>query len=253
MGVPPCDAYVRLIGVQPSVGFLGPAQVREELRKGLIQSHKPAKDASASWDLDLRLGPEAFVSSSKEARKLQPGDTVTIEAGEFALLLTEEILQLPDDVAGFISLKFDQKKRGLTNISGFHVDPGYHGRLIFSVYNAGPQPIPLRRGDKVFMMTLARLESPAPRTGQKTTFDSIPSSLMAAVMGPPVSVLSLARRMEATEAALTKRIDESDRSLAELKARRSEGRRLAIEVGLVLLAAALSAILTWAFTKSKGA
>ena len=46
----------------------------------------------------------------------------------------------------FISIKAKLKFRGLVNVSGFHIDPGYRGKIIFAVFNAGPQPILLRRG-----------------------------------------------------------------------------------------------------------
>jgi dCTP deaminase len=48
-------------------------------------------------------------------------------------------------------MKFKIKQRGLVNVSGFHVDPGYSGKLLFSVYNAGPRSIVLTRGEPVFV------------------------------------------------------------------------------------------------------
>jgi hypothetical protein len=38
----------------------------------------------------------------------------------------------------FISMRTAFKFKGLVNISGFHVDPGYKGKLIFAVFNASP-------------------------------------------------------------------------------------------------------------------
>jgi dCTP deaminase len=58
---------------------------------------------------------------------------------------------------GFIAVKFTYKKLGLINISGFHVDPGYKGKLIFSVYNVGPNDILIRRGQPVFSIFFQRL------------------------------------------------------------------------------------------------
>ena len=58
--------------------------------------------------------------------------------GQFAFLLTDEIVEVPDSAMALISIKAKIKWRGLINVSGFHVDPGFKGRLIFSVYNAGP-------------------------------------------------------------------------------------------------------------------
>ena len=44
------------------------------------------------------------------------------------------------------------KLSGLINISGFHVDPGFEGRLKFSVYNAGTADVLLRYKDPIFIL-----------------------------------------------------------------------------------------------------
>ena len=62
---------------------------------------------------------------------------------------------------GFIGLRFRYAVRGLINISGFHVDPGFDGKLVFSVYNAGPNDVVLRYRDPVFMIVFERLPKKA--------------------------------------------------------------------------------------------
>lgn len=114
----------------------------------------------------LSMGREIYVSPSDQSedpesvtiRKLDDGDAFTIPSGQFAFLLTEEIVEVPDDALGFISIKAKIKWRGLINVSGFHVDPGFKGRLIFSVYNAGPVPVHLRQGQPMFLLWLSSLE-----------------------------------------------------------------------------------------------
>jgi dUTPase len=78
-------------------------------------------------------------------RKLGEGEAFTIPPGQFAFLLTEEVVSVPADALAFISVRARTKFRGLVNVSGFHVDPGYRGQLTFSVFNAGPAPIHLKR------------------------------------------------------------------------------------------------------------
>lgn len=145
--------------------------------KGIVEPYdEEMVDCSA---FTLTMGPEYFVSPDhstpfSEIRKrwlqaakketvhgtLQdvPGEGMVIPPGQFAYLLTEEFVNIPTDVMGFISLKFGVKGAGIINVSGFHVDPGYKGRLIFSVYNAGPSPTRLHRGQKVFLLWLADLD-----------------------------------------------------------------------------------------------
>jgi dCTP deaminase len=85
-------------------------------------------------------------------------DVLMIEPGQFGLLYTAETVHIPDDVIAFISIKASVKFGGLVNISGFHVDPGYHGRLKFSVYNAGTEIIPLKIGQPAFLIWFSDLD-----------------------------------------------------------------------------------------------
>lgn len=219
--------------------YLGPVELKARVGKDILLTPAPAPKpvAKSSWDLDLRLGDEAFVSSGKAVQKLQDRDSVTIEPGEFAFLLTLEHLELPLDVVGFISVKFTHKAKGLINVSGFHVDPGYKGHLIFSVYNAGPRPIMLRRGDPVFMMGLSKLASKAPpRSGRG--FSSIEAEYGTFVMAPPVSVLQLDKRVTAL-----------DGRLATLEGRKTEARQTRIQVWVAVVSAIIGGAIGALITK----
>lgn len=109
------------------------------------------------WQFDLNLGDEAFVTGSDEPIKLKKNGFLTIRSGCFALLTTNEKINMPSYLMGFIAVRFSYKKLGLINISGFHVDPGYNGKLIFSVYNVGPNDIIMRQGQPVFSIFFQRL------------------------------------------------------------------------------------------------
>jgi len=65
---------------------------------------------------------------------------------------------MPNDRIAFITLRFSQKIKGLINVSGFHVDPGFHGKIVFSVYNAGPATIHLDKDKEYFTIWLADLK-----------------------------------------------------------------------------------------------
>lgn len=116
----------------------------------LVRGWQPERLKPASYELSL--GSEVFVTSSKTGTRelLKPRGQVVIPPGQFALLLTEETINLPPNVIAFISIKAGVKFRGLVNVSGFHVDPGFSGKLKFSVYNAGSESIVLTRGDPLF-------------------------------------------------------------------------------------------------------
>ena len=89
---------------------------------------------------EMRVGPEAFVTSgTSETTELAEGSKIVIPPGQFGLLVTQETVRIPANVIAFISIRAGIKFRGLINVSGFHVDPGYRGQLRFAVYNAGSQ------------------------------------------------------------------------------------------------------------------
>ena len=66
---------------------------------------------------------------------------------------------MPDTAIAFISIRASIKFKGLINVSGFHVDPGFRGQLRFAVYNAGSSEIDLDQDERVFMIWFADLDA----------------------------------------------------------------------------------------------
>ncbi len=94
------------------------------------------------------------------------------------------------------------KFRGLVNISGFHVDPGWKGRLIFSVYNAGPNHVTLQRGEKAFLIwysTLDRKSSHIRNDGKEIMNITIPSKYRNNLTGQVYSTQILNKRLNEFE------------------------------------------------------
>ena len=125
----------------------------------LIAPFDPRRIENCAYELGM--GPQALLTGEKKIRHdLGDGEQLRIPPGHFAQLLTEEIVRIPPDSLGLISMKSSVKSLGLVNVSGFHVDPGFQGRLRFSVYNAGPSPVSISRGTPTFLIWLASLDSP---------------------------------------------------------------------------------------------
>lgn len=151
----------------------------------------------------LSIGPELYVSPSDQTgdqetvRRLDPGAGFMVPPGQFAFLLTDEIVRVPDDALAFISIRAQIKFRGLINVSGFHVDPGYHGQLTFAVFNAGPVPVHLKQGDEVFLIWYASLDR-ATTLGKKEEHvrKGIDTKLIAGVAGELQSFASLDAKIE---------------------------------------------------------
>ncbi|MBN9562788.1 MAG: hypothetical protein J0H14_19000 [Alphaproteobacteria bacterium] len=142
----------------------------------------------------MSIGSEVYLSSEEGGGKIIPlaeDEAFQIAPGQFAFIITREIVQMPFDAIGFISINAKVKFWGLVNISGFHVDPGYHGRLLFSVSNAGPGPVHLRRGQAIFPLWLAGLDRPIGRATPKSGYMNIDTSLITSIAGSYTSVYQL--------------------------------------------------------------
>lgn len=159
----------------------------------------------------LRMGNE-YYSTSEHGKSmddcnkreiLAEKESFTISPGQFGFLLTLEIVTLPEDVMAFISMRSTIKFRGLINVSGFHIDPGYSGRLIFSVFNAGPSPIHISQGEELFLIWFANLDIPTkPRAAgkkPKAGYTSIPSNFINGMNREMTSIYSIEREVKKIE------------------------------------------------------
>ncbi|MDE0207380.1 MAG: deoxycytidine triphosphate deaminase [Candidatus Tectomicrobia bacterium] len=130
----------------------------------LIDPFDPTAIDCAAYTLhmgkEIYISPDGTKASPNRHTKeeLSTGEGFAIPPGQFAFLLTEETVTVPHNALAFISIKAGIKFNGLINISGFHADPGYSGRLLFSVLNAGPKPLHLRQGQKLFLIWYADLD-----------------------------------------------------------------------------------------------
>jgi dCTP deaminase len=128
---------------------------------GLITPYEQSYVDCAAYT--LHMGRQYYLSADGKGgasiKSLQEGGSLSVPPGQFAFLLTEEIVEVPKHAIAFISIKSELKFHGLVNVSGFHVDPGFKGPLKFAVFNAGPSPIVIKQGDDCFLIWYADLDS----------------------------------------------------------------------------------------------
>lgn len=151
------------------------------------------------WKYNLHLGNEIYISTNALPQRLKPREFFTIHPGDFVLLITKEKLNMPNDIMGFISMRFKYKQKGLINVSGFHVDPGYSGKLIFSAFNAGPKDIVLRESDPVFMIFFQGVNKNCKYTFNGAKFDNIPADMVENIRGMSATLSSNANRLDKIE------------------------------------------------------
>ncbi len=123
---------------------------------------------------NLRMGDRYFRTADQESKDeqtkvfLTEGQPFSIPAGQFAFLLSRETVNVPANAMAFISMRTGIKFQGLINVSGFHVDPGYSGKLLYAVYNASPSPVQICEGDAIFKIWFADLDCVA--VGQQSRY-----------------------------------------------------------------------------------
>lgn len=185
--------------------------LRERL-PSLIEPFVPERIDCAAYT--LAVGPEVYVSPNDQTadpttvtvRKLGPGGAFTVPPGQFAFLLTEEIVTVPADALAFISIRAKTKFRGLVNVSGFHVDPGYRGQLTFAVFNAGPVPIHLKRGQPIFLIWYASLDRETAVRKDGTVHLGIDPELITGIAGELQSFAGLSKKVKDVDKSLGDRI-----------------------------------------------
>jgi dCTP deaminase len=190
----------------------------------------------------LAIGPEIYVSPNDQSadpttvtiRKLFDGEAFTIPPGQFAFLLTEEVVSVPANALAFISIRAKTKFRGLVNVSGFHVDPGYRGQLTFAVFNAGPVPIHLKRGQAIFLIWYGTLDCETAFKKDGAVHKGIDPELVTAIAGELQSFAGLSKKIKDVDKALGDRVTAVEKEQTYYRV-----------IGAIALALAIALTVNW--------
>jgi dCTP deaminase len=163
----------------------------------------------------LRMGASYFVTADQEGaqktkQRLAAGQAFIIPPGQFGYLITKEKVNVPNNAMAFISMRTKYKFEGLINVSGFHVDPGYKGNLVFAVFNAGSMPVHIGESDDVFKIWFADTshDSAKPYIYPKSGLDDISNDMTARMGKEILSLQSLGDKLREHEIATDARLAE---------------------------------------------
>lgn len=81
-----------------------------------------------------------------------------IPPGEHRLVATLERVELGDDIAGTLHLRSSLARKGIIASLAL-VDPGFHGQLTISLFNAGAESFKMSRNDRFVQLVLHELSS----------------------------------------------------------------------------------------------
>jgi len=150
--------------------FLTDAQLVEMLEQAQVVTGVPkpadwysAESPTQPCSLDLHVGEIHLPPDSPDSTPSAAGDTATLHTGETAVIETAEHLHMPDDTCAIGFSPSHVAAKGLLMTNPGHVDPGFDGKLSFTVINMGREHFQLRTGDAIFTLLFCRLQANAHR------------------------------------------------------------------------------------------
>jgi dCTP deaminase len=162
----------------------------------------------------LRMGEVYYRTGEREAgyeqkkTRLTAKDCFLIPPGQFAFLLSKETVKIPATAMAFISMRTGIKFQGLINVSGFHVDPGYDGKLIYAVYNASPSAIQICEGDPIFKIWFCDLDNTSKYLFSGKGLTDISTDMMKGMNKEIYSLQSLADKIRDQQTEINSKLAE---------------------------------------------
>ena len=158
---------------------LSDVDIRSYMERGKIRiSPELPPDQFGSCSIDLRLGSEFSIFEHsrypyidvREKGAIQdimrtlivkPGEPFVLQPREFALAITEESLELDDDVLGRLEGRSSLGRIGIIvhGTAGLF-DPGWRGKATLELSNLGIMPVAPYPGMRICSFTFEQLSSP---------------------------------------------------------------------------------------------
>jgi len=109
---------------------------------------------------DAHLGDHALLSNRDDLVNVAASNSIVLEPGDFALVITQERFELSRSIAGHIGMKSALARQGLVLLAGMQIDPTFRGHLRLGFYNAAPRRVTIDYRDEICMIEFHRLSEP---------------------------------------------------------------------------------------------
>lgn len=115
---------------------------------------------------DLVVGDEYFQRGEIKLLNAKKPFMV-MEPGDYVLVSSKEIANLPKDIAGRFDLSVSLFCKGVILSNGPQIDPGFRGKLFCLLFNTSNEKVQLKQGDHFATIEFAKLiESTTPYAGK---------------------------------------------------------------------------------------
>jgi dCTP deaminase len=144
--------------------IIGRSDLVERLEHDLVIEPPPSDKQLQPASIDFRLGSEYYVPATD---RYYHADAIDVEPGQFLLGSTIETIELPTDVAAFLTGRSTIGRQGLMmHVTAGFVDPGFCGQLTFEMVNVSADPICVHTGDRIAQLVLVELSTDEQYDGQ---------------------------------------------------------------------------------------
>ena len=146
--------------------ILPDTELAEWALSGGITPFEPGNMNPAS--IDLRWSGRYMAPSPNGWEARDSAELFALRPGVAYLLDTLETVNVPNTLAGLLTLKSSLARQGVLLSHAGWFDPGFHGTSTFTLLNASAMPVALHRGQRVVQLILMRLVSEPARDYRQT-------------------------------------------------------------------------------------
>jgi dCTP deaminase len=163
-------------------------EILREIRRGTIQIDPFEEDQVGPGSIDLRLGNEFRVfkklrnalvvedaiSMGDLTERVVVEDSFTLMPGETILGITQERINLPSNICGWLEGRSRFARIGLViHMTASFVQPGVENRQVLEIGNLAPFPLVLKPGVRICQIILERTEGEASYRGSFKSQDTL--------------------------------------------------------------------------------
>lgn len=111
---------------------------------------------------DLRMGSQYYYYQKEDGDTvniwyLNEGESLKIPPNSICYVITEEKVNMPQDLTASISLSFGLIKRGVMLAAQPPYDPGYQGKTVALLHNLSNKTVTIKRGEHILNIVFTRL------------------------------------------------------------------------------------------------
>lgn len=149
---------------------LSESDIQQHIDGGTLSISRPEGSINVEpSSIDLHLGDQLMKLSADQAvdvtdsatyPEAEETDDFTIPPRSFRLATTQEYVDLPDGLVGFLWGRSSVGRLGLFVHNAGLVDSGFSGDLTLELFNAAEYPIELEAGMRIVQLTLHEHDNP---------------------------------------------------------------------------------------------